>query len=235
MVHGLGTVLNTGTVLAGASAGLALKRVIPGSLQRTLRTGLGLFTVVIGVQMALKTHNAVILLLSLVLGLLAGELLHLDDGLQALGRWVEARLSRGPEPGRISLGFVTATLLFCVGPLAVLGSFLDGSRGDITLLAIKSTLDGFSAVVLAATLGVGVMLSALSVLTVQGSLTLIAVMGQASLTDSQTAELTAVGGLAVLAIALGLLELKTIKVVNLLPSLLVAPLLAGFAHAIGLY
>jgi uncharacterized membrane protein YqgA involved in biofilm formation len=151
-----------------------------------------------------------------------------------LGRWAEARLRRGAEPGRISLGFVTATLLFCVGPLTVLGSFLDGSRGDITLLAIKSTLDGFSAVVLAATLGVGVMLSALSVLVVQGSLTLIAAVAHASLTDAQTAELTAVGGLAVLAIALGLLELKTIKVVNLLPSLLLAPLLTGFAHAVGL-
>jgi uncharacterized membrane protein YqgA involved in biofilm formation len=234
MVHGLGTVLNTVTVLVGASTGLVLKRVIPASLQQTLRTGLGLFTVVIGVQMALKTRNALILLLSLVLGLLVGEVLHLDDGLQALGRWAEARLRRGAEPGRISLGFVTATLLFCVGPLTVLGSFLDGSRGDITLLAIKSTLDGFSAVVLAATLGVGVMLSALSVLVVQGSLTLIAAVAHASLTDAQTAELTAVGGLAVLAIALGLLELKTIKVVNLLPSLLLAPLLTGFAHAVGL-
>jgi uncharacterized protein len=236
MVHGvgLGTALNTATVLLGGAIGLTLKRVIPESLQHTMQTGLGLFIAVIGIQMALKTHNPLVLLLSLLAGLIIGELLRLDDRLQALGRLVEQRLRRAGQPGRISLGFTTASLLFCVGPLAILGSFLDGTRGDITLLAIKSTLDGFSAIVLAATLGWGVLLSAGSVLAVQGTLTLVAVFAHAGLTDTEIAELTAVGGIAVLAIALGLLELKPIKVANFLPALAVAPALAGFLQALRL-
>jgi uncharacterized membrane protein YqgA involved in biofilm formation len=237
VIHGIGTALNTGTIVLGAAIGLSLKRFIPQSLQQTMRTGLGLFTAVIGIQMALKTRNALLLLVSLLLGLLLGELLRLDDHLQVLGAWLEARLDRrtgADDSAGVALGFVTATLLFCVGPLAILGSFLDGTRGDITLLAIKSTLDGFSSIVLAAALGWGVLLSAGSVLLVQGGLTVIAVLAHAGLSDAQTTELTAVGGLAVLAIALGLLDLKAIKVANLLPALLVAPILSWLTQAAGL-
>ncbi|TMD85615.1 MAG: DUF554 domain-containing protein [Chloroflexi bacterium] len=231
---GLGTALNTGTVLAGATIGLTLGRVIPASLHQTIRIAIGLFVAVIGMQMALKTHNPLILLVSVLVGVVIGELLKLDAGVQAIGSWAERRLSRGGEPGRVSLAFITTSLIFCVGPLTVLGSFLDGTRGDITLLAIKSTLDGVTSIVFAATLGWGVLLSAGSVLLVQGSLTLIAFLIHAGLTDLQTAELTAAGGIAVLGIALGLLELKTIKVANFLPALVVAPLLAGILHALGL-
>jgi uncharacterized protein len=195
---------------------------------------IGLFVGVIGMQMALKTHNPLILLVSVLVGVVIGELLQLDAGVQAIGSWAERRLSRGGEPGRVSLAFITTTLIFCVGPLTVLGSFLDGTRGDITLLAIKSTLDGVTSIVFAATLGWGVLLSAISVLLVQGSLTLIAFLIHAGLTDLETAELTAAGGIAVLGIALGLLELKTIKVANFLPALVLAPLLAGIVHALGL-
>src|SRR5256714_5018364 len=147
-------------------------------------------------QMALKTHNPLILLVSVLAGVLIGELLKLDAGVQAIGSWAERRLSRGGEPGRVSLAFITTSLIFCVGPLTVLGSFLDGTRGDITLLAIKSTLDGVTSIVFAATLGWGVLLSAASVLLVQGSLTLIAFFIHAGLSDQQTAELTAAGGVA---------------------------------------
>jgi hypothetical protein len=201
-----------------------------------MRTGLGLFTAVIGIQMALKSRNSLLLLLSLLLGLLAGELLRLDDGLQRIGRLTESRLGgRGREgPGRIALGFTTATLLFCVGPLTILGSFTDGTRGDVTLLAIKSALDGFSSIVLAATLGWGVLLSAVSILVIQGGLTVLAMLAHTGLSGGQTTELTAVGGLAVLAIALGLLDLKAIKVANLLPSLVVAPMLYWLMQAVGL-
>lgn len=233
MIHGLGTLLNTATVLVGAAIGLSLGRVIPASLHQTVRAAIGLFVVVIGIQMALKTHNPLILLISVLVGVLIGELLRLDDGVQAIGAWAERRISRGGEPGRVSLAFITTSLIFCVGPLTILGSFQDGTTGDITLLAIKSTLDGVTSIVFAATLGWGVTLSAISVLVVQGTLTLIAFLLHAGLTDLETAELTAAGGIAVLGIALGLLELKTIKVANFLPSLVVAPLLAGLAHAFG--
>ena len=234
MIPGLGTVLNTGTVLAGATVGLTLGRVIPDSLNRTIRVAIGLFVAVIGIKMALKTHNPLVLLISVLIGVVIGELLRLDTGVQAIGSWAERRISRGGEPGRVSLAFITTSLIFCVGPLTVLGSFLDGTKGDITLLAIKSTLDGVTSIVFAATLGWGVFLSAGSVLLVQGSLTLIAFLIHAGLTDLETAELTAAGGIAVLGIAFGLLELKAIKVANFLPALVVAPLLAGILHAFGL-
>jgi uncharacterized protein len=188
---------------------------------------------VIAMQMALKTRNPLILLVSVLVGVLIGELLKLDAGVQAIGSWAERRLSRGGEPGRVSLAFITTSLIFCVGPLTVLGSFLDGTRGDVTLLAIKSTLDGVTSIVFAATLGWGVLLSAVSVLLVQGSLTLVAFLIHAGLSDLETAELTAAGGIAVLGISLGLLELKSIKVANFLPALVVAPLLAGILHAFG--
>jgi uncharacterized protein len=233
MVPGLGTALNTGTVLLGATLGLTLGRVIPPSLHQTIRTAIGLFVGVIGIQMALKTHSPLVLLVSVLVGVAIGELLRLDAGVQAVGSWAERRLSRGGQPGRVSLAFITTSLIFCVGPLAVLGSFLDGTRGDITLLAIKSTLDGVTSIVFAATLGWGVLLSAASVLLVQGSLTLIAFLIHAGLSDLQTAELTAAGGIAVLGIALGLLELKAIKVANFLPALAVAPALAWLLHAFG--
>jgi len=234
VIAGLGTVLNTGTVLVGATLGLTLGRFIPGSLQQTIRIAIGLYVAVIGMQMALKTHNVLVLLVSVLVGVVIGELLKLDAGVKAIGTWAERRLSRGGEPGRVSVAFITTSLIFCVGPLTVLGSFLDGSRGDITVLAIKSTLDFVTSIVFAATLGWGVLLSAVSVLLVQGSLTLVAFLIHAGLTDLETAELTAAGGIAVLGIALGLLELKTIKVANFLPALVVAPLLAAILHAFGL-
>jgi uncharacterized membrane protein YqgA involved in biofilm formation len=234
LIPGIGTALNTGTVLVGATIGLTLGRVIPASLQQTIRIAIGLYVAVIGIQMALKTHNVLVLLISVLVGVVIGELLKLDAGVQAIGAWAERRLSREGQRGRVSLAFITTSLIFCVGPLTILGSFQDGARGDITLLAIKSMLDGVTSIVFAATLGWGVLLSAASVLLVQGSLTLIAFLIHAGLSDLQTAELTAAGGIAVLAIALGLLELKPIKVANFLPALVVAPLLAGILHAFAL-
>lgn len=233
MIPGLGTALNVGTVLVGGTIGLTLGRVIPVGVQQAIRLAVGLFVAVYGIQLTFKTRSPLVLLVSVLIGVALGEVLRLDDGVQALGRWAERRTHRGGEPGRVSLAFVTTSLLFCIGPLTILGSFLDGTKGDITVLAIKSTLDGVSSIVFAATLGWGVLLSAVSVLVVQGSLTLIAVLAHAGLSDLETAELTAAGGLIVLAIGLGLLEVKNFRVANFLPSLVVAPLLAGILHAIG--
>src|SRR6266513_5723474 len=233
MIPGLGTALNTGTVLVGATIGLTLGRVIPASLQQTIRTAIGLFVAVIGIQMALKTRSPLVLLVSVLTGAALGELLKLDAGVQAIGSWAEKRLSRGGEPGRVSLAFITTSLIFCVGPLTVLGSFLDGTRGDITLLAIKATLDGVTSIVFAAPLGWGVLLSAVSVLVVQGSLTLVAFLVHAGLSALETAELTSAGAIAALGMAVGLLDLQVIKVANFLPALVVAPLLAGVLHAFG--
>src|SRR5437773_5445235 len=115
MIPGLGTALNTGTVLVGATIGLTLGRVIPASLQQTIRTAIGLFVAVIGIQMALKTRSPLVLLVSVLTGAALGELLKLDAGVQAIGSWAEKRLSRGGEPARMSLAFITTSLIFCVG------------------------------------------------------------------------------------------------------------------------
>ena len=217
----------------GTTVGLTLGRIIPEGLQRTIQIAIGLFVVVIGLKMALTTRNPLVLLVSVLVGVVIGELLRLDAGLRAVGAWAERRLSRGGEPGRVSVAFITTSLIFCVGPLAVLGSFFDGARGDITVLAVKSTLDGVTSMVFATTLGWGVYLSAASVLVVQGLLTLIAFLLHTGLSKPETAEMTAAGGIIVLAIGLGLLDLKRIKVASFLPALLIAPLLAGILHAMG--
>jgi len=231
VIPGLGTVLNTGTVLVGGTVGLTLGRFIPASLQTTIRQALGLLVIVIGVAMGLSSKNPIVLLVSVLGGAVIGELLHIDDGLQALGRWAERQTTRNGG-GRVSLAFVTTSLLFCVGPLTILGTFKDGAQGDISLLAIKSTLDGFAAMVFASTLGWGVLLSAVTVIVVQGTLTLVAFWAHAGLSSAQTAEVTGVGGVAVLGIALGLLEIKRIKVANLLPGLVLAPALVGVLQAL---
>jgi uncharacterized protein len=234
-LRGLGTALNVAAVLAGGTIGLTLGRFIPDRFHQSVRQAIGLFVVVYGITMAVSTRNPLILLISLLLGVTAGEALRLEDGVREVGRWAERRVSRGEPTGRVSIAFVTTSLLFCVGPLAILGTFNDGSRGDITLLAVKSTLDGFSSIVFAATLGWGVLLSAASVLIVQGSLTLAAFLLHASLSTPQVQELTAVGGVMVIAMGVGLLELKSFRVANFLPGLVVAPLIVFALRAFNLF
>ncbi len=236
MIPGLGTALNTVTVIVGAGIGLSVGRFLPTGLHATIKSALGLFTAVIGVSMALHTRNQLVLLLSVLSGAIVGELARLHDGLEAIGRWAErvSRQTSGTHGGRVTTAFVTTSLIFCVGPLTILGTYQDGTRGDITLLALKSTLDGFASIVFAAALGWGVLLSAGTVLVFQGSLTLLAYLLHAGLTDPQAAELTAVGGVAVLAIALNLLELKAIRAANLLPGLVIAPALMGLLQTLRL-
>ena len=233
-MRGLGTALNVATVLAGSAIGLTLGRFIPDRFHRSIRQAIGLFVAVYGISLALNTRNPLILLVSLLLGVIVGELLRLDDGVQAVGRLAERRVSRAEPSGRVSIAFITTSLLFCVGPLTILGTFNDGTRGDVTLLAVKSVLDGFSSIVFAATLGWGVVLSAGSVLVVQGLLTLAAFLLHASLSAAQVAELTAVGGVTTVALGLGLLELKVIRVANFLPRLAVAPLIVAIGRALNL-
>jgi hypothetical protein len=210
---------------------------MPEKLRRTVTVGLGLTTLVIGAQMSLQTQNLLIMLASVILGGVIGELLGIEDRLDALGarfsRLVEAWGQQGAS-GQISetrrnfsRGFVTASLVFCVGPMTILGSFQDGLTGDFSLLAIKSMLDGFSALAFASALGVGVVFSAAVVLTYQGALTLSAVWVRPLLSEAMTTEMTAVGGLLILGIGLTLLEIKRLPVANLLPALVIAPLLVA--------
>jgi uncharacterized membrane protein YqgA involved in biofilm formation len=223
----LGTFINVGAVLAGGSAGLFLHRALPQRFQRIVLQGLGLITLLLGLQMALKTANIFIILGSLLIGALLGECCRLQDHLDALGRWLEAKFKRGDD-NRFTEGFVTTSLLFCVGPMALLGSIQDGVSGDYKTLAIKSFMDGFAAMVFAAELGWGVLFSAVSVLVYQGGITLAAAPLQRVLTAAMINEMTAVGGLMIVGIALMLLEIKRLPLANFLPALAIAPLLAKF-------
>lgn len=226
-----GTLINIATVLLGGFLGLLFGARVPERVKQTITAGLGLFTAVIGIKMSFETENAILVLGSLLLGGLLGEWWKIEDGLQSLGGWLERRVYReqdaGPESRRSAnfvRGFLTASLLFCVGPMTILGSIQDGLTGNYELLAIKAVLDGFAALAFASTLGVGVLFSALVILVYQGGISLLAAQLNSVLTEAMMAEMTAAGGVLLLGIAISsLLELKKIRVGNFLPALALAP------------
>jgi uncharacterized protein len=229
----LGTVINVGTVVVGTVAGRALGSRFSPAIRESVMHVIGLFALVLGADMALKSRNPLIVLVSLVLGAITGELLRVEAGIDRLGMAAERRFGGKQEgaqpegkPGDFARGFITTSILFCVGPLTLLGCLQDGLRGDYGLLATKATLDGISAVAFASALGWGVLLSAVTVLIVQGSLTLGARALEPVLADpAMQAELFAAGGIMMIGLGVRLLELKPIRVANLLPALIYAPLL----------
>jgi uncharacterized protein len=244
----IGTLINVATVLVGGTLGLLFGARLPDSLRKTVIAGLGLFVLSYGIYSFLKTENPLIVLGSVLIGTLLGEWWKIEDGLQFLGKWLESHFggkqggspekdSRGsPAPStNFVRGFLTASLVFCIGPMAILGSIQDGLNGDFSLLAIKSVLDGFAALAFASTLGVGVLFSVVIILFFQGGISLLAAQMSAVATPSMMAELTAVGGVLLLAIAVSsLLEIKPIRVGNFLPSLVIAPLIVAFLAYLGI-
>jgi len=228
----VGTWMNIAAVLAGSGLGLFVGRRVPERLARSFTTAIGLVTVVLGVKLSLETENVLVLLLSLVIGGAIGgaigTALGLEDRLENLGEAIERRFPKLAR-GSIPQGFVTASLLFCVGPLALIGAIRDGLYGDWQLLGIKSVMDGISSIVLVAGLGPGVFFSALVILVYQGGISLAArsLAGAAFPASSPLlAELDAVGGVILLAIALKLLDLRDLRAGNLLPALAFAPAFA---------
>jgi hypothetical protein len=194
--------------------------------------GLALFTAAIGIQMFLTTENAIIVLGSLLVGGILGEWWRIEGRLQELGAWLEKRFAGGSgevsASNRFIRGFLTASLVFCVGPMTILGSIQDGLTGDYNLLAIKSVLDGFAALAFASMLGVGVLFSTLVILVYQGGLSLLAFQAQALISEAMMNEMTAVGGILLVGLAISsLLELKPIRVGNFLPALAIAPLIVA--------
>src|SRR5215210_2185706 len=223
-----GTFLNIATVIIGGIIGLIFGARIPDKLKATVIAGMGLFVAAMGIQMFLKTESPLIVLGSLLIGTLLGEWWKIEDGLQNLGRFLEQRFSRteNDESNKFVRGFLTASLLFCVGPLAILGSIQDGLTGDYNLLGVKSVLDGFASIAFASTLGVGVMFSTVILLVYQGGISLLAGQLNAIVTPSMMNELTATGGVILVGLALSnLLEIKKIRVANMLPALATAPLI----------
>jgi len=218
-----GTLVNAAAIVAGSGLGLLLKRGIPARCQQTLLQGMSLAVILIGLQMAFKTQRILIVIFSMVIGGLIGEGLSIDKGLDKLGQWLTNRFSA--KNGNVGEGFVSASLVYCVGAMAVVGAIQDGLTGDASTLYAKSILDGVSAVVFASTLGPGVALSAISVLVYQGLITVLAVQFSTVFNAVLIREITAVGGLLIVGIGLTLLEIKKINVANLLPAIPVAAII----------
>jgi hypothetical protein len=231
-----GTLINVGAILAGTLVGGLLGSRLPAGLQQRVLAGLGLVTLVLGVDLALawRDTNPLYVLGGVLLGGLAGEALAIEDRLAALGDRLQARVSRAGGHSTVSEAFFTASLLYCVGPLAVVGAIQDGLTGDYQALATKSLLDGFASIALAASLGPGVGFAAVSVLLFQGAISLGAGVFDHVLAEGSEAlaALTSAGGVLIIGIALKLLEVKDVKVGNFLPALVFAPALVGLVSLV---
>ena len=221
---GLGTIVNAGAIVLGSVLGLVLKRGLPEKWQETMMSGIALCIVIIGTKMALETSNIIITIVSLALGAVLGELANIEGHVEWVGNWLGNRCARGEATAaaRIAEGFVTASLLFCVGAMAVVGSIQDGLAGDHTTLFAKATLDGLISLVLAANLGVGVVLSAASVAVYQGAITLLAGVLEQFVMPVILREITASGGIMIMAIGTNMLKITKIRISNLLPGIVVA-------------
>jgi uncharacterized membrane protein YqgA involved in biofilm formation len=231
-----GTILNIVTVVIGGGLGTLFGERLPVRVRESVLWGLGLFTIAIGIKMTFDSQNPLITLGSVLVGGLLGEWWRIDEGLKRFGSWLEARFAHSQSAegtARFIKGFVSASLIFCVGPMTILGSIQDGLTGNYQLLAIKAVLDGFAALAFSASLGVGVIFSAVIILLYQGGLSLLAAQAQSLLTPPMINEMTAAGGLLIVGIGIGaLLELKPIRVANYLPALVIAPLIVAVLHAL---
>ena len=224
----LGVLVNVGTVLIGSLVGLLLKRGIPEKVTEALMTGIGLCTVFIGISGALQGENTLVLILSMAIGTVIGTLLDIDKQLNRLAAYVEARFKQKDGQVTVAEGFVTASLLFCVGAMTIVGSLQAGLTGGCETLYTKATLDLISSCVLAASLGIGVLLSDIFVFIFQGGLVLLAGLIAPFLTDYAIGEMTCAGSVLIIALGLNLIGVTKIKVANYLPVILIPPVLCLF-------
>jgi uncharacterized membrane protein YqgA involved in biofilm formation len=237
-----GTIINVTAVLVGGAIGVRLGHRLSRKLQETVMNGLGMMVIVLGVAMALESQNLLIVMGSVLIGGVLGEWWRIEDGLEKVGNWLEDHFGQPDDAAQgrsITRAFVTTSLLFCVGPLTIVGSILDGLTGNFQPLAIKSMLDGFAALAFGASLGPGVLFSAATILIYQGGLTLLAKFFGASLTGitadtPAVIEMSATGGVLILGIGLILLEIKRIRVGNFLPALVIAPLIVVVLQLFGI-
>ena len=223
-MYGLGTLANCVAIIIGALLGVFCKRGLPEKWQETMMSSIALCILIIGVQMALKTQNIIIVIFSLVLGAIVGEILDIEAAMNRLGQYLGNKLSQGDgsAAAAIAAGFVNASILFCSGAMAILGSIQDGLAADHTTLFAKATLDGLISLILSANLGIGVILSALSVGIYQGSITLLAGVVGPLVTEAMLTEITASGGIMIMAIGCNMLKISSIRIGNLLPGMLFA-------------
>jgi len=222
----LGTFVNVGTVLLGSAIGLVLHQRLPEKITKIVFQGIGLFTLFLGFTMAAKTSNYLIMIFSIVLGAIIGELLSIDTALDKFSNRLKTKI--GSKNDKFSEGLMAAFLLFCMGSMTILGAFEEGLGNPPNLLYAKSMLDGFSSIALSAGLGIGVIFSTIPLLIYQGGLTLFAGWLGEFFSEVVINEMSAVGGLMLIGLGINILEIKTIKVINMLPGLVVAVILATF-------
>jgi uncharacterized membrane protein YqgA involved in biofilm formation len=220
-----GTLVNVAAVLVGGTIGLLLHKNLPQNVQLIAFQAIGLCTLFIGMQMSLQVKDPLILIFSVLIGGVLGELIHLEEKIGGLSNKLKKLV--GSKDDRFTQGMVTAFLIFCIGSMTIVGALNEGISGDRTLLLTKSTLDGFTAIALAATYGIGVIFSVIPLFIFQGGLTLFASMFGGLFSPALLAQLTATGGILILGIGFNLLDIKPIKVINMLPGLLVALILAA--------
>jgi uncharacterized membrane protein YqgA involved in biofilm formation len=221
----LATIINAVAIVLGSLAGLFVKKGIPERFQKIIFQAAGIISLVIGFQMALKTAHILAFALALIMGGLAGTLLDIEGGILKLGERLKRRFAGGSEDSTFALGFLNASVLYCTGAMAIVGSFKAGTEGDFSLILTKSVLDGIMSVIFAGAMGPGVVFSALSVLVYQGVLTIASTWVKPFVSEVMLTELTGVGGALVVMVGLGLLDLKKLKTGNFLPALVFTVLL----------
>lgn len=220
----LGTIINVITIVIGSLIGINLKKGMPERYKEVIMQGIALTVILIGLKMAFKANNEIIVIVSLVLGGILGEYLRIDYHLDNFGN--KLRKMVGSKDGNFVDGFVTASLVYCVGAMAIMGSIESGLKGNHSILFAKSTLDGISAIVFSSTLGIGVMFSAIAVFIYQGLITLLAVAVKGILVETVINYMSSVGGLLIVGIALDMLNIKKIKAANLLPAVFIVIIIA---------
>ncbi len=222
----LGVLVNVATVIVGSLIGLLCKKGLPEKLSAVIMSGVGLCVLYIGIDGALEGTNTLILVISVALGALIGALLDIDGGLNKLGDWVTNKCkSTGGKFSNVGEGFVSGTLLFCVGAMTVVGSLEAGISGDNTTLFTKALLDLISSMILSVTMGIGVMFSAVAVLILQGGIVLLAGFLQPLLSEVAIAEMTCAGSVVIMGLGFNMLGFSKIKVADLLPAIVIAPIL----------
>lgn len=230
-----GTIVNALLIIFGTFIGRFL-RTIPERMKETIMYGIGLAVSVIGIQMTFETTQILIVIVSIVLGAVIGEWLDLDEKVMTLGKWIENKMPKKEQGTNIAEGFVTATLIFVVGSMAIIGAIDSGIRNDHNVLIMKGIIDGFTSIILSSSIGIGVAFSAVPVLIYQGAITLLATQISkfvpSSLLEFFIAEMTATGGLMILAIGLNLIGLTKIRVANLVPGIFVVGIVVTVVHFI---
>lgn len=222
----LGTFLNVAAVIIGGLIGLIIKSRLPTKLTDTAFQGIGLFTIILGVIMAIQTTNYLIMVFSLVIGAILGEYIDIEKRVDNFGLFLKKKIHTKND--RFSEGFITAFLLYCMGSMTILGAIEEGLGGVPNLLVTKSLMDGFGSIVLASTMGIGVLFSTIPLLLYQGGLTLLASQMQPFFSTAIITELTAVGGILLIGLGISILDIKKIRILNMLPSLIIVVILTYF-------